>query len=212
VSRQFSVIRRTPNLVDVLTPFVYGTVEYRLKWSSTFDGVFTTLVAPSAIGYLDPTVNQAALQVVPNQGRSVRIVVNPTNTAYSITNPNIPFWLKFARYDGSSETYVSPPTLLLPHDANHGVGVITIAGTAPLGASVANSAQIDLPGTVENLRFANEGGNPLFVAFEPGGPETKIVSGQDTLVTYRGTPSSILVRGAGGTTTFSATMTRAFPR
>jgi hypothetical protein len=212
VSRQFSVIRRTPNLVDVLTPFVYGTVQYRLKWSATFDGTFTTLAAPTAVGYLDPTVNQTVLQVVPNHGRSVRIAIDPMNAAYSITNPNLPFWLKLARYDGSSETYVSPPTLLLPHDANHGVGVITIAGTAPSGASVANSTQIDLPCIVENLRFANEGGNPLFVAFEPGGAETKVVAGQDTFVGYRGTPSSILVRGAGGTTTFSATMTRAFPR
>lgn len=211
MSRQFSLLHRRPNTLDIVTPFVYGTMEYRIAWASNFDASFTQIIAASAIGYLDPAVPQATLEIV--NGNQVRIVFDPTNAAFSITSPNAPFWLQLSRFDGTSVTYTSPPTLVLPFEANKGVGIVTIHGTAPLGAAVANSLQIDLPGQMSDIRVNNEGSNPLFIAPATGGYEVEFATGQTgSFLAFTGTHPSLLVRGGGGTTAFSASMTRAFPR
>jgi hypothetical protein len=190
---------------------VSGTREYRIAWATNFDASFTQIIAASPNGYIDPAVNQATLEVV--NGNGVRIVFDPTNAAFAITYPSSPFWLQFSRYDGNSVTYTSPPTLLLPFEANHGIGLVSVRGTAPNGASVANSLQIDLPGLMSDIRIHNEGSNPLFVAPEANAAEVQYPTGQvGTFVTAGSAQSSLLVRGGGGTTVFSAAMTRAIPR
>jgi hypothetical protein len=218
VNRQFSVIRRRPQVVDIMTPFVRGTAEYRLKYATNFDQVFTTIIAANGVsGYVDPTINTATLTSTFNNGQ-IRIVFDPTNAAYSITNPNSPIWLKFARYDGAVETYVSPPTLLLPDTSNHGLGVTTISGTAPAALDVTGSLQIDFPFLVSDVKILNQGVNKLYVATEPNGgemmyePDTVALPLYPVSMSLSAAQPQILVRGSGGTTDFSLTFTRAYPR
>ena len=217
MSRQFSVIRRRPQLVDIVTPFVYGTTEYRLKWASNFDGSFTQIIASKATGYIDPAVNPAVIQPIFNQGQ-VRIVFDPTAAGWSITNPSGAIWLKLARYDGTSETYVSPPTLLLSDDTHHGVGTVIVSGNAPSGVSISNSLQLDLPFASEDIRIVNQGAHDLYVATEAGGAETLFPARTDasptslTSLNFRAAQPALLVRGSGGTTSFSAAFTRSYPR
>lgn len=209
MSRQFSTIRRRPHHVDIITPFVYGTVEYRIKYASNFDGSFTTIIAAPSIGFLDPTIQQSVIASAP--GNLVRIVFDPTN--YTIPSDAKSIWLQFARYDGSSETYVSPPTLLLPDEANHGVGIVTIAGVAPNVASSDLALQIDLPALMFDMRVHVSTGSALLVSTEKGGAETQFPSGEvGQFLSFVATQGSIFVRGSGGTSTFSMTSTRAYPK
>ena len=213
MSRIFSVIRRRPSLVDIVTPFVYGVDLYRLKWAVNFDtAVPTAFIDAPNIGYIDDAVDRNTLEV--HQTRDmVRIVFDP-NT-FSIPD-NVACWLQLARVVGGLETIVSPPTLLLPDAAHHGVGVVVIAGTAPSGLSVANSLQIDLPRLMSDIRFVNmDSGRVLYVATEPGGVEIAIhpsTSVGATSLTLQGTESTLLVRGDGAAVDFSAALTLSFPR
>lgn len=208
MSRQFYLLHRRPTFIDILTPFVYGTREYRFAWGTNFDASFTQIVAASPTGFLDAAVPQSVLEM--HSGNQVRVVIDLTNAAYSIPSASAPIWLQFSRYDGSSVTYTSPPTLLLPYESNRGRGIVTIQGTAPAGATVADSLQIDLPCEMTDIRVQNEGGNPLFLATTPGGAEIKYTNGvAGTFLSASAPQSSFLVRG---NTAFSMSMTRALVR
>jgi len=214
MSRQFSVIRRRPNLVDIVTPFVYGVDLYRLKKATNFDGAFAQFLDATNVGFCDEAVDRNTLEVHQTTGM-VRITFDPRT--YGITD-TLPLWLELAHDIGGIETVLSPPTLLLPDAAHHGVGAMIIAGNAPNGASIANSLQLDLPRLMSDIRITNHGaaGDPyLYVATEPGGAETAIApaedSGQVTL-TLMGTESSLLVRGDAAIVAFSAVCTASFPR
>lgn len=212
MSRQFSVIRRRPQIIDIVTPRVAGTTQYRIKWAALYSDVPTQIIAASPMGFLDTTVNQAVLQPVFNSDQ-VRIVFDPTNATYAITNPNKPFWLQFTRFNGAIETYVSPVTLILPDEANHGIGVTTLTGVAPNVVSVATSVQLDFPSLVSDLRVRNEGAVPIAVATEAGGDEMIIPKDMPPQqVSLVGSHPTLLLRGVGGTASVSLTFTRAYPR
>jgi hypothetical protein len=214
MSRKFSVIRRRPNLVDIVTPFVYGVDLYRLKKALNFDGVFAQFLDAPNVGFCDPAVDRNTLEVHQTNGM-VRVTFDPRT--YGITD-TLPLWLELAHDIGGVETVLSPPTLLLPEAAHHGIYPVTIAGAAPNGASVANSLQIDLPRLMSDIRISNHGlkaGPLLYVATEPGGAETAVPpavdSGQATL-TINGSADTLLVRGDGAVVDFSAVLTASFPR
>ena len=83
--------------------------------------------------------------------------------------------------------------------------------TAQVGAAFANSTQIDLPRTVGNLRVTNnDTANPLFIAFDGGGPEVKVPFGKE-VAGFVGSASSIFVRSTGGTAEFSVSFSYANP-
>jgi hypothetical protein len=219
MNRLFSVVRRRPNYVDVLTPFAYGATGYRLKSSTNFDGSFTPFLTVTNVGYLDPSININTVDAQPlggftgqlSSGRNVRIVFNPAT--FSLTDTS-DIWLQFAQVVGSTETLVGAPTLLLPDSSNHGVGIVTIHGQAPSGASTANSFQIDLPRLMEDFHIHNEDpSNSLYVSTEAGGPETKVPPDTaEQFTSLRGTQGSLWVRGGGGAVEFSARFTLAYPR
>ncbi len=217
MNRLFSVIRRRPNYIDVVTPFVYGSDGYRLKWATNFDGSFSTVLTSTNIGFVDPNINPNVIDAQPlggsasNGGRNVRIVFNPAT--YGITDTSS-FWLQFVRTVGGVEQTPGAPTLILPDSANHGVGIVTIHGNAPNAATSAGSLQIDLPRVMEDFHIHNEdGSNNLFLSTEQSGAETQLRP--DTFSQFsqmRAAQGSIWVRGGGGVVAFSARMTLAFPR
>lgn len=212
MDRTLSVIRRRPNLVDALVPFVYGVAGYRLKYAQNFDSaIWTTLMTSTNVGYRDPAVNPSVIDVQPTQGR-VRIIFNPAT--YSITD-TLSFWVElFHVAAGGAETQMSAPTLLLPDSAHHGIHQVTIHGNAPSAADSTGSLQLDLPRLMSDYRIHNEAADRnLFVATEQDGPEQQLRP--DTFPqssSFSSTQSSIWVRGGGAIVPFSAIFTTAFPR
>lgn len=213
MNRTLSVTRRRPNVVDMVMPFVYGVDLYRLKWATNFDGVFAQFIDSTNIGFLDPAVNQATLEVQQTQGR-VRIVFDPAT--YHITDTSS-FWVTLWQVaPGGAETQVSAPSLILPESAHHGIHQITLHGAAPNAADSTGSLQLDLPRLMSDFRIRCEspvGGNALFVATEAGGAEQQLLP--DTFPQYTSllaTQGSLWVRGGGGIVNFSAICTTSFPK
>lgn len=213
MDRTFSVIRRRPNIVDFVTPFVYGVDKYRLKWAANFDaGAWTPFIDSSNIGWRDDTINPMVIEMQQTTGM-VRIVFDPAN--YGITDDQH-FWLEFFHVDPmAAETQMSAPTLILPESAHHGIHHVTIHGDAPNAATVAGSLQIDLPRLMDDFRIHNDeapGGATLYVATEANGPEFEVQPDPGYFGTFRATQGSIWVRGGGAVVMFSAVSTVTFPR
>ena len=213
MNRTLSVIRRRTNLVDCVVPFVYGVDKYRLKWNANFDGAFAQFLDSSNVGFLDPAVNQATIDVQQTTGQ-VRIVFDPAT--YHIPD-SAHIWLELWHVaPGGAETQMSAPSLVLPESAHHGIHQVTIHGGAPNAPTSAGSLQIDMPRLMDDIRIHSEapvGGNYLYVATEEGGAEQEIRP--DTFAQYqslRATQGSLWVRGGGGVVNFSAIFTMAFPK
>jgi len=227
-ARLFSVTRRRPNIVDVYTPKLNPDIPtqkgYRLKAAPNFDVAMTTIIdlppASKQFGFLDRAVDQRVLDVQNNPNR-VRIVFDPDTFATGEPidaglEDTKPFWLQFFPLDAAGAEIgasTGAPTLVLPDAANHGIGLVTIAGTAPSGADTTASLQLDLPRLMEDFRIVNnEGATSLFVSMERDGAEVEIDPTTPSPFFLDGTQPTLFVRGGGATASFSATFTLAFPR
>lgn len=208
MKRSFSVIRRRPHLVDVLFPLTAGVQTYRLKWASNFDGSFTQFLDSTNVGFLDPSINPAVVGSQPTAGRQVRVVFDPAT--YSIPDAE-PFWLQYWTVPfGGAEEQQSAAVLILPDSSNHGIGVITIHGTAPSAGSVSGSLQIELPRRMCDIRIRNEGaGNSIYLATEENGAEMEFPPDVTQYVNLDGAHATLWLRGSGGNVPFSATFTAA---
>jgi hypothetical protein len=210
--RTFTCFRRRPHIVDLLTPNVLNVATYTIKWAQNFDGAFASIINCSNVGFYDSNIPRNKTELQNTQGQ-VRMTFDPTT--FSITD-TASFWLELWETPvGGSSTQISAPTLLLPDSANKGIGIVTIQGNAPNGASSANSLQLDMPSLMQNWEITNnDAATTLFVSTEQGGPEVEIgpklgFYGYATIYASQG---SIWVRGGGATANFSATSTAAFPR
>lgn len=212
-ARFFSVPRRKPGMVDLITPIRSGVDGYRIKSATNFDQAFTTVVTAPVHGYVDPEV--AGNQHTSYGGDNVRIIFKPSK--YSLTDTGA-LWLQVAFVIGGVEASAGPnapsaPTLLSPL-AGLPTAMQVIAGVAPVAGSIATSQQVDFPRLVENLHIRNNGGGELFVAFDAEGPEFHIPAGVSSseMVGWSGTVSSMWVRATGSTAALSASFTFANPR
>lgn len=214
-TREFTLVRRRKNLIDLITPKRAGVKGYRLEAATNFDGAYTTLMtADISSGYLDSNVNSAVLHSI-NNPNHIRIVFDPntfTGTASIVDTKH--FWLRFVPVDFSGATGTASAGTLVITDSEHvGNTRVQIAGTAPSGASVANSLRLDLPFSAQDFYIKNEdaaGGQDLYVAFMPDGPEQQ-VSPQQTYKAFEGPVATLLVRGSGGAATFSASFASYLP-
>lgn len=206
----FSVAYRSVGIVDVVIPKQTAVAGYRLKASTQFDGTpaFVTLLTASiGAGYLDPAVNRMKLHTMPGTDH-VRAVFNPQtfNGTAGITD-SAPFWLRYTPVDSSNvEGADGVPTLVLAPAQLQGTGRVVIAGTAPAAATVAGSLELCLGRRVTNMVIQNTGAVPLFVAFATGGAEVSIAAAASYSF-VQSAQSTLLVRGSGGTTDFSASFT-----
>lgn len=213
--RDFSVVRRRANLIDLITPKRVGVKGYRLQASSNFDGVFTTLMtADIGSGYLDPNVNSAKLNAI-NNPNHIRIVFDPATFAATATIADDQhIWLRFVPVDFSGVAGTPGPVgLVLPDDEHKASGRILIAGTAPNGVDVSASLRLDLPARMRDVHIRNNaasGGTVLYVATAVGGAE-RAVAGGEVLSMQAGAQGCLLVRGGGGTVSFSADFTHFLP-
>jgi len=213
-SLPLNIIRRRANLVDLLIPRDPAVQGYRVRGALNFDAAFTTmLTADISSGYLDPAVNRQKLHVVNNRDH-IRIVFDPQT--FNGGAPNLvdsdPFWLTFQPVDFTGTPGVeSDPMMVLPEANLRGDSRIAIAGNAPSGASVADSQLIHLPMRVQDFVIRNnDGANELLVAFQVGGAEVLIASGEQ--MSFKdGAQSCILVRGDAAIVPFSASFTSHLP-
>lgn len=211
-SRIFSILRRKPGLIDLITPirpWTEGIDGYRLKTDTTPSGSFsTTVLTAPRYGFVDPAV--AGPHNVIQPGDNCRIIIKPSN--YSLPDSGS-FWVKLVYTIGGVEQTTpapSAPSLVLPVYA----GPVTtgFGGTAPNAADISGSLQIDLPRGVENLRVRNlDSTRHIFFATDDSGPEMEILNGVE-LPTFQGVVSSIWVRASGGTAAFTASFSYGFPR
>lgn len=209
--REFSIIRRRANYIDLVTPKRAGVFGYRFQAASNFDGAYTTIFTlPISSGYLDPSINPAVVNAV-NLTDHVRAVFNPVTFSLSDTAH---IWLRFIPVDSAGTPgTASAGTLILTDAERYGNSRVQISGTAPQGAAVANSLQLNLPQSSQDFYIKNEnasGGNNLYVSTRVGGREQQVAP-QEILKAYDGPTDTLMVRGAGGTATFSASFTNYLP-
>lgn len=215
-NREFSIIRRRPHIVDLLTPKRAGVKGYRFQVAPNFDGAFQTiLTADISSGYLDPNVNSNLLHTV-NNNDHIRVVFDPnTFTAGASIDDDHHFWMRFVPVDfaGAAGT-ASAPTLVITDYEHNGMTRVVIAGNAPNAATVANSLQLNLPFTSQDIYIRNEapvaGGSNLYLASLPGGAEQQIAP-QETLTQFFGPLDALIVRGNGAVVRFSASITNYLP-
>ena len=217
ITRPFTVVRRRPNILDLLIPKQTGVKGYRLQAAPNFDDTFITiLTADISSGYLDSNVNAASLQAL-NNPNQIRVVFDPqtffTPTGIQDTKN---FWMKFVPVDFSGTPgTASSPCLILPESALRGDSRVVIGGTAPAGTTVADSLELLLPFRTQDLTIHNhEPITDLFIALAEGGSEVLLDAGSSTLSQMQfadGAIGSFLVRGDGNTATFSASFTSYLP-
>jgi hypothetical protein len=216
-TRPFNVVRRRPNILDLLIPKQTSVKGYRLQAATNFDATFTTiLTADISSGYLDPAVDRNKLNAL-NNPNHIRVVFNP-QTFFTPTGieDSKQFWLKFVPvdYSGTPGT-ASSPCLILPESALRGDSRVLIGGTAPSGTTVGNSLQLLLPFRTQDLTIHNhEPITDLYVALDEGGAEVLLDAGSSTLSQMQfadGAIDSFLVRGDSSTATFSASFTSYLP-
>lgn len=215
MARNYNIIRRRVGIVDALIPKQANVKGYRFTAAANFDGSFTTLMtADIGSGYLDPSINPMVLHSV-NNLNAIRVVFNPDtfNGGAGISDSKH-FWLKLVTLDFAGSVVATSAAGLVVTDSEHyGNSRVVISGTAPQGAAIANSLQLDLPFTTQDLYIKNEeasGGHNLYVAALAGGGEQQIAP-QETLSIYQGPTDTLYVRGSGGTVAFSASFTNYLP-
>ena len=208
MTRDFSVIRRRPHILDIITPVRAGVDGYRIEWAANFDGSFTTLVTSPINGHCDDSLRDQAHAPAP--GNNVRIIIDPTN--YTITDTK-PFWLRFVPVVGGIAGTAGNRGLILPDTS--GRGFVTVAGSAPNAATVTGSMQLDFPRLVEDLRIVNAASSgSLFISPVDDDAEFEVVPGgsQVPFSNLRGAIPGIRVRGGGSAVAFQATFTLAYAR
>jgi hypothetical protein len=206
-TRDFSVIRRRPNFVDILTPKRSGVEGYRFLAASTFNGPFTLIFTASASsGHLDSTIDRMVINVVNNKDH-VRVVFDPDNyAAIAGIDDAKHVWIQFQTIDPVGVLGIpGPPTLILPDD-ERASATTSIRGVAPSGADIGDSITINFPYGMREVTLHNEeNATPLFVSMTQTGPEVRISSG-DARVFRSGLVSGLTVRGGGAAAVFTATM------
>lgn len=216
-TREFQVVQRRANLLDIVTPKRPDVQGYRLRAAPNFDGTFATiLTADISSGFLDPNVDRRVLTPLPAGRNHIRIVFDPQTFfgAAAIVDADH-FWLTFTPVDFSGAPGTeSAPGLILPADQYGASDRIIIRGNAPNAASSLGSLQLDLPLRMTDFAFENHeagGGNSVFVSTSRGGGEQEVGAGLGTQQWFDGAVGTLFARGGGGIVNFSASFTNLLP-
>lgn len=210
--RNYSVITRSPNIVDAITPMQTGVEAYRFEWAANFDSAVWTLLvdAPRVSGWLDPQIvrdgKRDILSVISNRD-IVRFTFDPAT--FSIPDETN-FWMRMTPISGGVPGTAGTLGLILPNHTHKGVGRFNIKGTAP---NVAQNAALvlELPRGMQDFVFlVDSGGSPLGLAFDETEPEFEIPAGTQ-IVFKDGIQTQLIVRGVGGTSDFQVSFLNAFP-
>lgn len=209
MNRDFSILRRRANIIDLVTPIRPGVDGYRFDAASNFDQTYTTLFTTTVGGHIDPVLNTPANVTQPLTNK-IRIIFDPSN--YSLDDSKT-FWMRFVPVTGGTPGTPGTGVMVLPDGG--GRGMIILAGATPVGATITSSLTLGLPGLVEDLRIVNtDSTNPMFVASDESDAEYRLdpITSATPIVAFRGAISTLRVRSTSAAVQFSATCTLAFPR
>jgi hypothetical protein len=210
--RSISIVRRKANLVDLTIRKRAGITGFRFGAAVNFDAAFTTFITVPNYGLKSPSVPDVGY--VGDQFRDmVRFLFDPSD--YVATAPALvdgaPFYLRVESRNPNGS--FNPPEamhLVLPPPVQPNRSFL-IRGTVPAGASLANSLEIQLPTQCNDFEIQNDGGAPLFVAFEPTGAEYQVIpvtTAFRSFEQFTTSVSQVFLRGAGGSTTMSSVWTQ----
>lgn len=213
MTRSISVYRRKPGLVDLLVRRRTGKTGFRFSASANFDAAFTNFAVVPNHGIKSPSVPDVHAAGVGSQFRDqTRFVFDPadyTATAAALVDTN-PFFLRIEPRNPDG-TFGSPEAMHLimppPVEPNR---AISLRGTIPSGATLANSLEIQLPGQCNDFDILNDGATIMFAAFHPTGGEYQIDPVSTSFRAFEQFTTSIsqiFLRGSGGTTTASMVFT-----
>jgi hypothetical protein len=205
--RQLSINRRKPHLVDLLVDKTPGAYSYKLKWGANFDtSPFADFLTSPLSGFRDSAVDDASNITI--YGDRVRILFDPTT--YGIPD-NTVWWIKSSPLNSAgAEMSTSAALMILPsHPGGAYFPQLTITGSAPNVATLANSLEINFPQQMRDVRIQSTAA--IWAAFDPSGPE--ILLPGDPLpkdISRWSTQSALFVRGNGAAVPFSLVFTLAY--
>jgi hypothetical protein len=221
-----SLAYRRPGIVDVRVPLRPGIRAFQFQAASNFDAVFADLQLVPNSGFVgaailaeDPVRLRVASGLMGDPPRGhARFLFNPNfyTGAVPAVADGTPFFLRVRPVDDAGSVGTAEAMqMVLPYDSAPSRPVI-LSGTAPSGAGIANSLEIQLPGQCHDFDFQNNGNADLFVAFERPGAEytvSPVTSAFKSFKMRHPSVSQVFVRGGGGTTAFSSIFTlRTGPR
>lgn len=125
-----------------------------------------------------------------------------------------PFWMRLQPLvAGAPSGDPGPGVLVLPDEANKGLGVVIIQGNAPEGVDSTASLQISLPTLMRDFQIHNrDDTNSLFVSTDFEGQEMEFMpSDVPAGIGFEATEHTFFVRGGGGIVAFSMSFTFPFP-
>lgn len=204
MAKSLSVYRRRAGLVDLFLVSRTGAKSYTFKASTNFDLAAVAVQSVPQDGFRSPTAFDSGVSDG-FRGRT-RFTFNPTDYGLDDTKP---IWLRFQQVNVDGTVGADEAFHLIPPYNPQGRKAVVIAGSAPNGASIAASLELQLPHQMQGMELQNNGGQDLYVAFEPGGPEFKVAplsTGFTNLSINYPTVSQLFVRGNGAAVAFAAVM------
>jgi hypothetical protein len=186
--REFNIIRRRPNLVDMLIPREIGRT-YKLQKATACTGAWTDLAVVTN-GYVEPSIDRAVLHSVPNRN-TIRVVFDPDQHTLTDTST---FWLRLVTDAGLGTEEISPVAPVLPDSWYQGNQMFVFEGTAP-----ATALHIYLPRSMKDVEVRNQdAAGSLYVAIHPSGSEVEVAptTGWPILSLKEGPVTDLLVRGS----------------
>lgn len=208
--RDFQVVRRRSNLVDLIIPKELGDVSYEIEGAVNFDAAYSSLVSvPVGRGHLDQSIDRRVLNQLPGHDK-VRITFDPDNYSGVLTNGDTAhFWLRLIRTTGGGAQPPSIGTLILTEAERQAQQQITIQGDAPASTT---RLPIGLPRRMDNFNIVNhDDTNNLLVSTIEDGSQYNVLPGE-TWSPFTGATAGIEVSGDGGVVAFSASFTNTFPQ
>ena len=208
MARYLSVYRRRTNLVDLFLNVRPNAAFYTFKAADNFDAAFTAFQDVPAAGFRSPSVIDTGFTDSQFRGKT-RFIFNPTDYTPTVAavDDTKPFYVLISQVDVDGTVHADEAMhLILPYSSQPNRPVI-LAGVVPIGATIANSVEIQLPMQCQNFKFQVNSGNDLMVAFEPTAPEFVVYPITTNFSTYDQTYptfSQVFMRGDGGASTMSA--------
>lgn len=179
MSRSLSLYRRRANLIDLTIPVRDGVKSYEFYSATNFDGTYTKFDTIPASGKASKSMSDLAIDGSSKFRGFTRFLFNPDD--YTLDDKK-PIWVSIKQITtGGTTGSAEAGQLILPYSSTPNRPVI-LSGTAPHGATITSSLEIQLPHQCQSASIkCNDAGVSLYVAFEPGGTEYKVLSSVDAL-------------------------------
>ncbi len=212
--RTLSLHRRRANLVDLTIQSQPGVGSYQFQAATNFDSSFTTFDTVPVAGKISKTAVDLAIGGSSGFRGFTRFVFDPADYVISGVSETVPMFLRYKPIPvfgaGVSPTpgTASAIHMVLPYSSVSDRPLV-LSGTAPAGASIANSLELQLPAQCRNLQVQVNGSVDLYIAFEPGGTEMLVPALSTSFINLSlisPIVTQIFVRGDNLATQFNAVM------